>query len=136
MPATKNQILRIEFLDKLLLDRKWTGPELLNRLNEQIETHGDIIDKRTLYRDINYLIEEKDAPIHRPERGDNYYYYTENFSLKNIPLDEDDVAALKSAVSILKQVDNFSILEEVEPIISKLENRIHSGSIQSKQVVL
>jgi predicted DNA-binding transcriptional regulator YafY len=130
MPTTKNQLLRLEVLDELLAARKWTLDELLNRVNQKIEAQQNSIDKRTLFRDIKYLIEEKDAPIHRPEKKDNLYYYTEKFSLKNTPLDEEDVASLKSAIQILKQVDNFNLVNEVDEVIKRLENRIHVQSAE------
>lgn len=135
MPATKNQALRLEILDELLATKKWTIDELLNRVNQQVDTNQNPIDKRTLFRDIKYLSEEKGAPIHRPEKKDNLYYYTEKFSLKNIPLDEDDVASLKNAIQLLKQVDNFAILNDVEDVIRKLENRIHTPTTRQEILV-
>lgn len=135
MPATKDQLKRLEILDELLQHQKWTGDELLESLNNRLQYFSEGINIRTLYRDINYLISEKNAPIHRPEKNDQRYYYTESFSIRNLPLDEEDVTALKKAISILKQVGNFSILEEVEPIISKLENRIHIGASSQKAVI-
>jgi predicted DNA-binding transcriptional regulator YafY len=128
MPATKNQDLRLEIIDELLGARQWTLEELLSRVNNRIGDRSATINKRTLFRDINYLIDEKRAPIHRPEKSDNLYYYTENFSLKNLPLDEDDVSILKNAIEILKQVDNFALSKDVDEIIRKLENRIHVES--------
>jgi predicted DNA-binding transcriptional regulator YafY len=125
MPATKDQIKRIEVLDELLSARKWRQKELLDRLNAKMDWETEI-DKRTLYRDLNYLIQEKNAPLHRPEKGDNFYYYEEKFSVKNIPIDEDDVAALRKAIEILRQVDSFQLLGDVEEVINKLENRIYT----------
>ncbi|MBN8652679.1 MAG: WYL domain-containing protein [Cytophagales bacterium] len=125
MSATKKQSLRLEILDELLSTRKWTLEELLERINEKLADGANTIDKRTLFRDIKYLSETKDAPIHRPKKKDRLYYYTEPFSLKNIPLDEDDIASLKSAIQILRQVDNFHLVNEVDDVIKRLENRIH-----------
>lgn len=125
----------MEILDELLSLKGWTLKELLDRINSRIGDAFDHIDKRTLFRDIKFLIEEKEAPIHRPERRDNHYYYTEPFSLKNIPLDADDVASLKNAVQILKQVDSLPLTDEVDEIIRKLENRIHIETAQQPVVL-
>jgi predicted DNA-binding transcriptional regulator YafY len=130
MPATKNQNIRLEILDELLSLRKWTLDELLSRFNAIIGDMSEPVTRRTLFRDINYLIDIKGAPIHRPEKGDNFYYYTESFSLMNIPLDEDDLASLKNAVQILKQVENFGLIREVDDVVRKLENRIHIESAE------
>jgi predicted DNA-binding transcriptional regulator YafY len=128
MPATKNQIKRLEILDELLGRKKCSQGELLSYINERLTDEGNAVDKRTLFRDIKYLIEEKNAPIHRPEKGDEYYYYSTKFSIKNVLLDEDDVAVLKKAAVILRQVETFQMIDEMETVIRKLENRLHTHS--------
>ena len=135
MPATKNQHLRLEILDELLSLRGWTLKELLERINHRIGDAFDPIDKRTLFRDMKYLIEQKNAPVHRPERKDNRYYYTQSFSLKNVPLDEDDLSSLKNAIQILRQVDSLPLISEVDDIIRKLENRVHIQTTQQPVVI-
>jgi predicted DNA-binding transcriptional regulator YafY len=125
MPATKNQNERLEILDELLSLRGWTMDELLQRVNARIGDSSNPVTRRTLFRDINYLIDTKNAPVHRPVKGDNLYYYTGAFSLKNIPLDSDDLASLKNAVEMLRQVGNLELIREVDDVIRKLENRIH-----------
>src|SRR5258708_26966174 len=131
MTVTKNQDKRIEILDELLKQKRSTQ-ELLDRLNEKND--GKFIDKRTLYRDINNLIDKK-APIHRPEKGDPYYYYSERFSIKNTLLDEDDISSLKKAVEILRQVEDFQLLKEVEGIVARLENKIHTKVSEQPTIV-
>jgi len=127
MTTTKNQFKRLEILDELFSrNKKWTQEELLNYINDRLFDEGKTIDKRTLFRDIKYLIEEKDAPLHRPEKGDEYYYYTSKFSIKNIPLNDEDIAFLKKAAVVLKQVEDFGMMEDVENVIRKLENKIHT----------
>ena len=63
MPATKNQDIRLEILDELLSLRKWSIEEFLGRVNQKIGDSFAPITSRTLFRDINYLIEKKNAPI-------------------------------------------------------------------------
>lgn len=135
MPATKNQHIRLEILDELLSLGKWTLEELLERVNRKIGDTSAPITRRTLFRDINFLIERKRAPVHRPEGRDNLYYYTKRFSLKDIPLDEDDLASLRNAVQILRQVDNFHLVDEVDDVIRKLENRIHIETAQQPVLI-
>lgn len=133
MAGTRNQEERIAVLDRLLGGiRKWTSKELRERIAE--ETGGGQITDRTLFRYLNYL-EEKGAPLHRPERADGFYYYKHKFSLKEMALDEEEVASLKKAIDILKAVDNFELLEELDSIIKKLENRIHANIPHKSSVV-
>jgi predicted DNA-binding transcriptional regulator YafY len=132
MPATKNQTKRLELIDELLSRKKWSVDELFERINEKMD--GIVITKRSFFRDIQDLI-EAGAPLHRPEKGDSLYYYTHKFSLKTLPLDEDDVAILKKAIFVLKQVENFQMLGEVEEVIQKLENRIHTKAAEQATIV-
>lgn len=124
MPATKKQTKRLELLDELLSRKKWTVDELFQRVNEKMD--GIEITKRSFFRDIQDLI-EAGAPLHRPEKGDNLYYYTHKYSLKTMLLDDDDVAILKKAISVLRQVEDFQMMDELEEVIQKLENRAHTN---------
>lgn len=135
MAETRKPNERAEILDQLLAHGRWTGPELLKRLNEKLEDLDERpINSRTFKRDLNYL-ESKGAPLHRPKKGDMTYYYEENFSLKNIPLDGDEIGALKQAISILRRVENFQMMNELDVIIGKLENRIHTNAPDSQAIV-
>jgi predicted DNA-binding transcriptional regulator YafY len=135
MPSTRKPQERAEILDELLAHGKWTGKELLARVNEKLQDlDGEIIDIRTLRRDLDYL-ETKRAPLHRPVAGDMSYYYTEKFSLKNIPLDSDELRALKQAISILRKVENFQLMDELDLIIGKLANRIHTNVPENQTIV-
>lgn len=135
MSATKKQDLRLDIIDQLLGARKWTVEELLNRVNSLLENHDTAIDKRTLFRDIKHLIEQENAPIHRPSKKDNLYYYSENFSRKNIPLDQDDINTLKKAIQILRGVDSFQLMSDVDEVIQRLENRIHVNTPDAEVLV-
>lgn len=135
MTATKNQFKRLEILDELFNRKKCTQEELLSYINEKLADYNKAIDKRTLFRDIKYLIEEKNAPVHRPEKGDEFYYYTSKFSIKNVPLDEDDVVALKKAIAVFKQIQDFQMTDELEGIIRKLENKIHTQTDHQPTIV-
>jgi predicted DNA-binding transcriptional regulator YafY len=135
MPTTRKPQERAEILDELLAHGKWTGNELLEKVNERLQDYDEkAVDIRTLRRDFDYL-DSKSAPIHRPVKGDMYYYYTETFSLKNIPLDGDDLRALRQAISILRKVENFQMMDELDLIIGKLANRIHTNVPDNQTIV-
>lgn len=135
MPQTRKPRERAEILDELLSHWKWTSKELLERLNEKLEDLDEKpIDARTLKRDLKYL-ESKGAPLHRPKKGDMVFYYEEDFSLKEIPLDRDELRSLKQAISILNKVENFQIMDDLHIIIGKLENRIHTNVPDNQTIV-
>lgn len=124
MPATKNQLKRLDIIDELLSRKKWGVYEILERINSKLEKS---IDKRTLFRDIQYLIEEKDAPIHRPGKSDPFYYYTEKYSIKSILLDLDEVSVLRKSIDLLKEAGKFPFLADAELALRKLENKLNSA---------
>lgn len=129
--------LRIEILDELLGGiKKRNYEELLDVLNEKLTEQGDRpVSLRTLQYDIANLAERKEAPIHRPDKKDVRVYYTEKFSLKTIPIDPEEVAILRNAVAILKKAANIHITKEVDEIISRLENRIHTNVADSNTMI-
>lgn len=129
MPANKDFSHRIEIIDECLRNhlQKWTLEKLTECVNEKLEErYGKKASRRTIQNDIAYLIKEKNAPIDRKHDGRTVYFYylDKTFSIKNLPIEEEDVALLKKAISMLQQVNEFQILSDVNDIIRKLENTI------------
>jgi len=135
MPKTRKPQERAEILDELLAHGDWTGNELLERVNEKLQDLDEkTVDMRTLRRDLDYL-ELKGAPLHRPVKGDMTYSYDHKFSLKDVPLDSDELRALKQAINILRKVENFQMMDELDLIIGKLANRIHTNVPDNQTIV-
>lgn len=138
MPATKNQLRRVDILDGLLNrgHRRWTLNELLEELNEKLEADGCAIDRRTLFRDLNYMIDDLRAPIHRPEKGDRHFYYEYRFSVKTPVLDDDEMGVLFQARDFLQQVDGFHLRKELDDAIARLGNNDYSGRVGGLPAVM
>lgn len=137
MPLTKNAQLRIEILDEILGGiKKHTFQDLLKRINDKLILNGySAVGEKTLYNDLKYLREEKNAPVHRPNAFDNTYYYTEKFSIKDLLLGEEEVDYLKQAAEILKRLSPFLIGPEIDEIIAKLENKVHTNVPSREQII-
>jgi len=122
--------LRLELIDELLNSNTNRNYKIfLDALNGVLEIKGELgISERTLKYDIAHLIDKKEAPIHRPTKADPNLYYTRKFSIKDLLISEEEVGFLRRAIDILKQVDNFQIVGDVELIIQKLENRVNTFS--------
>lgn len=129
--------LRIEILDELLgSPRKRSYSELLEALSATLKLKGEVpIKERMLKNDISYLENELGAPIHRPTKKDPRIFYTEKFSLKKIPVDDDDVAIMKKAVAILKKATNIKLTGEIDEMIARLENKIHTNVPDSNTMI-
>lgn len=140
MPQNKDFALRIEILDECLRNRyrKWTLQTLIDAVNEKLqEQYGKDASKRTIQDDLKFMKEEKGAPIERRKDGTTtYFYYTDtNFSIKNLPIKEEEINLLNDAINILRQVSDFKILEDVDEIVQKLQNKIKTNVTGSASII-
>lgn len=132
MPENKDFSLRTEIIDECLRNglRKWTLDILIEEVNKKLfDRYGKTAAKRTIQNDIRFLIEEKGAPIERRKEGNATYfsYSDKNFSIKNLPIQEEEIARLKTAIEILSQVNDFKILQDVGEIVNKLQNTVSTN---------
>lgn len=137
MPINKDFALRLELLDECLRNsmHKWTLQDLIDKVNDKLSSdYGKQISKRTIQDDIKHLRDEKNAPIVTKKEGaQTYFKYSDrNFSIKNLPIQEEEVIMLKDAIGILNQVSNFKILDDVGAIINKLQNTVNTN-VENRQ---
>lgn len=140
MPKNKDFFHRVAIIDECLRRRnkKWSIEELLICVNDcLLKDYGKSISSRTLYDDLKYLQEEKDAPIEKIRDGNKIQirYADVNFSIKNIPLYDEDLIKMRDALTILRQVAAPSLVDEVENIVTRLENTFSNGQLPQKTVV-
>lgn len=136
MPVNKAARFRFDVLDECLRNdkKKWTKAELLRHVNRRLELHygGDAsISASQLRYDLEALQAEFGAPLEMYKEGRSYYYRYEDpsFSLRNIPIEEDELLKLGNAVALLRQIQGFTVADEMEEIVQRLESRYkYSGS--------
>lgn len=127
---------RLDLLDHILRHKKLTYPELLDELNEAILLNGDVpVSDRTLKNDLKYLIEEEGAPIHKSTPKDRRLYYTEPFSIRRMPLDQEEINLLANAIQILKGLHNVRMVHDVEGIVRKLERNLVSAHTPNRTMI-
>lgn len=141
MPKSKDFYHRIEILDECFRRRnkKWHIDELVECLNEKLQDrYGETVSKRTIQYGIDYLINEKCAPIEKVRDGQKVYYsYSDaNYSIKNLPLSDEEIILLKDAVAILKQVGGVSMAKDIVAVVDKLENSIASNAATDRTIIL
>ena len=109
--------------------KKWTLSSLNDQVNRTLQDrYGKKASQRTIQNDLRYLREQKSAPIKLERVGAvNYFYYEFTYSVKNLPLDDEEVSYLIDAIGILKQVGDYNILNDVELIISKLRHTVSAN---------
>jgi predicted DNA-binding transcriptional regulator YafY len=140
MPKVKDFYHRIEIIDECFRQRgkKWSIEALLKNVNQKLQDRfEETISKRTLQYAMSYLIDEKQAPIKKVKNGTrvSYYYDNPNFSIKNLPLTDEEIVLLKDAVEVIKQFGGTSIAKEAVSIISKLENTIAQNPIADRALI-
>ncbi|MXS70189.1 WYL domain-containing protein [Flavobacteriaceae bacterium W22] len=138
MSSNKNALIRYKTLDKCLKNKykKYTLEDLMDECSEalfEFEGKESFVSKRTVQLDLQNMRSEKfgyEAPIEVYER--KYYRYSDPYySIHNISVNESDLKAMNNAVQILKQFKDFSMFKEMNGVIQKLEDSIHSTNQKS-----
>ena len=99
----------------------------------EFEGKESFVSKRTVQLDLQNMRSEKfgyEAPIEVYER--RFYRYSDpDYSIHQISVNENDLKTMNNAVQILKQFKDFSMFKEMNGVIQKLEDSIHSTNQKS-----
>jgi predicted DNA-binding transcriptional regulator YafY len=140
MSSNKNALIRYKTLDKCLKNKfkKYTLEDLMDECSEalfEFEGKESYVSKRTIQLDLQNMRSEKfgyEAPIVVYEK--KYYRYSDpNYSIHQIQVNESDLKAMNDAIQILKQFKDFSMFKEMNGVIQKLEDSVHS--VQQKSII-
>jgi predicted DNA-binding transcriptional regulator YafY len=142
MPANRNALIRYKTIDNCLKNRyrKWTLDDLVEKCSDALYEFEGIekgISRRTVQMDIQIMRSEKlgyNAPI---VVYDNKYYKYEDpdYSITNIPLNDNDLQIMSDAVELLKQFKNFSYFAEMSEIVNRLEDLVTSTRRKTRPVI-
>lgn len=138
MPLNRATLIRISTIDKCLQNhyRRWTINDLIDACTDalaEFEGRSNPVSRRTFQNDLALMRSDRlgyNAPI---VVRDNKYYEYENpdFSITHLPLNDEGLDALNSALDILRQLQGFPQLASSIDTISKLNEQIsrHTGSV-------
>ncbi|MFM7023461.1 MAG: WYL domain-containing protein [Flavobacteriales bacterium] len=142
MPANRNALIRYKTIDQCLQNRyrKWTLEDLIEVCSDTLYEYEGIdkgISRRTIQMDIQMMRSEKlgyNAPIVVLDK--KYYTYEDpSYSITNIPLTNQDLSKLSETVEILRQFKGFSHFQELDGMVQKLEDHIHSAKTKKHTVI-
>lgn len=128
MPANKDLLSRIRIIDACLRSRTnkyWSKEALIEKISEK----GDIeIKERTLANDI-YLMRNSEqlnyyAPIAYSKPNNGYYYTDPNYTLEKLPLNPEDLQALKLVATTLRQYNDIGLFKEFSANVEKVINLV------------
>mgnify|MGYP002920393038 FL=1 len=137
MPINRATLIRISTIDKCLQNhyRRWTINGLIDACTDalaEFEGRSNPVSRRTFQNDLALMRSDRlgyNAPI--VVRENKYYEYEDpDYSITHLPLNDEGLDALNSALDILRQLQGFPQLASSIDTISKLNEQIsrHTGS--------
>jgi predicted DNA-binding transcriptional regulator YafY len=138
MPVTKNQLLRIRVIDRILRNKFRTAPATKEFLRAQCieelfgigsDRAGNEVSLFTIDKDLRLMREEYDAPISYDRGTKEYYYENAEYSLDGLGISSRELVALESAAQLLSGFSDNPLLRQFAPAISRLKSRL---SLQKK----
>ena len=142
MASNKNALIRYKTIDQCLRNnlKRWTLDDLIEACSNALyEYEGkDVnVSKRTIQLDIQLMRSDKlgyNAPIEVYER--KFYKYTEEgYSIKNIPVTDNDVKIMNEAVQVLRQFKDFSLFKEMDGVLQRLEDSVYASQKDKKSII-
>ncbi|MGB0892456.1 MAG: helix-turn-helix transcriptional regulator [Flavobacteriaceae bacterium] len=142
MASNKNALIRYKTIDQCLRNnlKRWTLDDLIEACSNALyEYEGkDVnVSKRTIQLDIQLMRSDKlgyNAPIEVYER--KFYKYTEeSYSIKNIPVTDNDVKIMNEAVQVLRQFKDFSLFKEMDGVLQRLEDSVYASQKDKKSII-
>lgn len=116
MATDKTQLLRLVFIDRTIREGMCTG-RLANCRSMAQEYE---VSTKSILRDIDYLRNQRDAPIEYDSRRRGYYYSEENFSLPALTLTESDLFAICLAEKVLDQHRGMPVYRKLRAVYQKI----------------
>jgi predicted DNA-binding transcriptional regulator YafY len=127
MPLNKEALIRYRIINKCLAGGKYaTRDEMIDACREELETTQ--VSKRTIDKDLEDMRYDSRlgyfAPIAFDRFRRKYYYETPEFSIDNIPLNDDDLRALSFAAAMLRQFKDIPTLNTFAGAVEKIGNTL------------
>jgi predicted DNA-binding transcriptional regulator YafY len=128
MAKDKTQMLRLIFIDQKIRHGMRSG----FLTNCQTMAREYEVSPKSILRDIDYLKNQRDAPIAYDPVRKGYYYTEANFALPALSINESDLFAICLAEQALRQYKGTSLYGRLKKIFSKIEEGLpHSVSFFS-----
>lgn len=120
MKKDKTQLLRLIFIDRKIREGMKSG-NYANCANMAKEYE---VSSKSILRDIDYLKNQRDAPILYDPKKKGYYYSEENFQLPAMEISAGDLFALCIAEKVFKQHENTPIYKKLTSVFKKIEESL------------
>jgi predicted DNA-binding transcriptional regulator YafY len=132
MPVTKSALLRYKIIDRCLRNkyRPFPGVEDLRQAceDELFNSTHEHISRSTIEKDIHAMRSDAvlgyEAPIafHKTQKG--YYYSVEGYSIQELPLNDEELQAIRFASQTLYQFRETPFFRDFYTAIDKIFSRV------------
>jgi predicted DNA-binding transcriptional regulator YafY len=82
------------------------------------------VSRKTIYRDLDYMRYQLDAPLEYSGKHRGYYYTEENFHLPALSIKESDLFAIYLAEELLLQYEGTPLHDRLSSIFQKIEEAL------------
>lgn len=142
MATNKNALIRYRTIDRCLQNRqkRWTLDMLIEACSDALyeyEGKDTNVSKRTVQLDIQLMRSDKlgyNAPIIVYNKR-YYTYEDDSYSITDIPITESDMGVIMESVEMLKQFKDFSLFADLNGVLQKLEDKVHSEKNQNDSII-
>lgn len=129
MPANKFATIRYHVIDKLLRNKYRPYPSVEDIMQKCNEVLLKPISKSSVEKDIRAMKTSEAlgymAPIEYSREFKGYYYTDKEYSIDSVPLNDDEIEAVKFAANILTQFKNIAIFKDYENAIEKVLDKVN-----------
>lgn len=133
MAGNKNALIRYKILDNCFRNhgRKYFIEDLIREVDSvllELDPNSDGISRRQIFDDISFMESKQgwEIDLDKVREGKKVFYRYTNpqFSINNMPLTEDEINQLQSAIDTLSHFTGMPQFDWVNELIPKLKQRI------------
>lgn len=142
MPINKEAYLRYKIIDACLTNKQHRYPSMDDLIVACERKLGKPFSVSTIQKDIKAMKEDEVlgflAPIKFSKSNNGYYYSDKNYSIRNIPLNENDIDALLAATDLLSTFNGNRVSAEFGNAIDKILTsckEVYDQSVDKRAIV-
>ena len=130
MPLNKEALIRYRVINRCLVDQRYVSKAKLIRACEEALDIAPL-GERTIDQDLHDMREDTRlgffAPIRYSREKNGYYYEDPDYSIDNIPLNEEELDALYFASTMLEQYKHIDLFTTFTGAVQKIVDAVNIG---------
>ena len=132
MPSNKYALIRYRVIDRKISNKYKPYPSIEDLVDECSDVLGLTVSRSTIEKDIRAMKKDTslgfDAPIAYSKKYEGYYYTDSNYTIRDVPLNDEEIDAIQFAARTLFQFKSIPIFQQYETAIDKILDRVLVGS--------